>query len=94
LKAKIIKLADEEGLPAILEIEGNKYEVMDCTSYGMMTTEVGKTEEIELVVGLSDETETMADIVRGNPHRESKLEPLGGWAYKAYGRIISVDPVN
>lgn len=94
LEAKIVKLADEEGMPAIIEIKGNRYEVMDCTCYSSIPTEVGKVEEIELVIGLEDETETIDDIFDGNPNKLSKLESLGGWTYKAYGKIISINPVS
>ncbi|MDW6005325.1 hypothetical protein [Vibrio mangrovi] len=90
--AKIIKVADEEGLPTYLEIEGKVYEAMDCIGYQKAVTE-GEIIDVELSVGIDDEDETFEQIFDGNPDCIEELSCTGGWSYKAYGFIKSVDPV-
>ena len=90
--AKIIKAADEEGLPTILEIGGMTYEAMDCISYEKSVNK-GETIGVEFTVGLDDEDETFEQILDGNPAGREELLSTGGWSYKAYGFIKSIDPV-
>lgn len=91
--AKIIKVNDEEGLPIFLEIEGKIFEAMDCICYHNIVT-IGETINVMFTVGVDDEEESFAQIFDGNPESIEDLKCTGGWSYRAYGFIKSVDPVR
>ncbi len=92
MKALIKQIAQDEGLPAIVEIDGNQFEAMDCLGYGGNFTN-GEELEVEFTMGLDDENESWEEIFQGNQKQEKKLVNKGGWSYRALGEIISINPV-
>jgi hypothetical protein len=91
-KAKIISAAEDEGLQATIEIEGKQFIAMDCFGYTCRVKE-GEILDVELEIGLDDRSETWEDIFNGNPAKERKLVQVKDWSYKAYGKIIDLNPV-
>lgn len=41
-----------------------------------------------------DEDESWESMFQSNPQKKMCLEQVKGWEYKAYGKIISVNPVQ
>ncbi len=40
-----------------------------------------------------DEDESWEDIFSGNPEKKLTLQHLSGWSYRAFGVIVSINPV-
>lgn len=80
-------------LEAIIEVAGQRLCVMDDFSSREQATPPGSCIHIRLSpLCLSDET--WEDIFSGNPDKLKRLESLGGWSYRAYGQIKSLDPMT
>ncbi len=93
MKSRIIEIAKDEGMPTIIEIDGIVFEAMDCIGYSTSVSN-GEEIEVELTIGVEDETESNNDILTNNPKQLKKLQSRGGWSYRAYGEIIAVDPME
>lgn len=51
-------------------------------------------EEFEIdLSALLDEEESWESIFAGNPDCHKMLERISGWSYRAFGEVLSVDPV-
>ncbi len=85
----IFKSTEGEYLEAVLEVSGQAITVMD--DFGGPECFRGQEMDVELRVGLEHECESQNEMLDGNPERIKKLEPLGGWAYRAYGIISNVE---
>lgn len=92
MRATMIRPADEEGMDALIEIQGVRLEVMDSLLYHLKA-KPGDEIEVQLKAGLCDEDEDLDAIFTANPQCEKKLTHLQGWSYRAYGEIIALDPV-
>lgn len=80
------------GLEAVVEIDGRRFHVMDEVSDPDAPVAPGSVHEIELsAVCLGDED--WERIFSVNPEKQIGLEHLSGWTYRAYGRIIRIEPV-
>jgi hypothetical protein len=90
-----VKLISTEGpyLEAIIEVQGQRLCVMDEFSVcAASSPTVG--EEIEFDFSpLLDEEEEWEAIFSGNPEERMGLEQLSGWCYRAFGKVVSVNPV-
>ena len=89
-------LVSTEGpyLEAVLEIDGQHYCVMDELTLDVDTMpKVGECFEIEFS-NLLDEDESWESIFRSNSERKKGIEQIDGWKYRAFGQIISIDPVK
>ncbi len=81
-------------LEAIIELNGQSLCVMDeffCFSADSLP-KAGEPCEVEFSPYL-DEDESWEDIFAGNPNKLVLLEQIEGWCYRAFGKIISVNPV-
>ncbi len=85
MKAKILKIAEEEGLATVVEIEGKSYEAMDCIGYGKAGVQNGDVIDINFIIGVYDDDENCESILNGNTEKLKKLICTGGWSYRAYG---------
>ena len=92
MRAKILKVAKEEGLEAIIEIENIAIEAMDCIGYSRHVSP-GDELEVDLTIGLANDNESWDEIFSGNSCCLKKLERLENWSYLAFGEIISIDPM-
>ncbi len=89
------KLISTEGpyLEARIEVDGVVFTVMDEFSVSAQTTpKPGEAFDYEFSAELLDDEEWV-QIFSGNPEGKVGLVPLGGWRYRAYGKVISVNPV-
>ena len=93
MKARVLQIAKGEGLPSVVEIEGISYEAMDCIGYGGSKVSEGDLIEVEFTVGIEDPGESWEGVFNGNPDHIKKLLCTKGWSYRAYGEIISINPV-
>jgi hypothetical protein len=66
--------------------------VMDAFSDEKNSLRAGAEIEIEFSPCLSDE-ESWEDIFSGSSGEKIGFEHLGGWAYRAFGKILSINPV-
>lgn len=90
------KLVSTEGayLEAILEIEGRQYCIMDEITLDAATMpKEGNSFEFEFA-NLLDEGESWEFIFQSNPDKKKCIEQIEGWKYRAFGKIISIDPVK
>lgn len=80
-------------LEAIIEINGVRLCVMDEFSVSVEgTPEPGEEIDFEFSPFI-DEEESWESIFSGNPDGKVGLEPINGWKYRAFGKIISIKPV-
>lgn len=89
-------LVSTEGpyLEAVLEIDGQHYCVMDELTLDVdVMPKAGECFEIEFS-NLLDEDESWESIFCSNPERKKSIEQIEGWKYRAFGQIISIDPVK
>ncbi len=91
MKVKLIA-TEGEHLEAVVELQGKRLCVMDQFSGAATSPKVGEEFELEFNPILDDDEEWEA-IFSGNPEGRSGLEPLGGWRYRAFGKVVSVSPV-
>ena len=89
------KLISTEGpyLEAVIEVQGQRLCVMDEFSVSAATSpKIGEEIEFEFSPFLDEEEEWEA-IFSGNPENRMGLEQLSGWRYRAFGKVVSVNPV-
>lgn len=83
-----------EYLEAIIEVNGQRLTVMD--EFGLFSVDslpkTGELCEVEFSPYL-DEDEAWEDIFAGNSNQLILIEQVEGWRYRAFGKIISVNPV-
>jgi len=80
-------------LEARVEVDGIRLCVMDEFSVDERNIpKPGAEFGFEFAPCLEDE-ESWESIFSGNPHQRIGLEQLAGWRYRAFGRIVSIDPV-
>lgn len=92
----IAKLISTKGtyLEASIEIDGCEYCVMDELTLDVETMpKVGETFEFEFS-NMLDEEESWDSIFQGNPEKKKCLEQIQGWKYRAFGEVISINPVK
>ena len=92
----IAKLLSTEGtyLEALIEINGSEYCVMDeLTLDDLSMPKIGEEFNFEFS-NMLDENESWDSIFQGNPKKKKCIEQIRGWRYRAYGEIISIDPVK
>lgn len=96
MKKLLAKVIATEGpyLQAIVEIEGTVYCVMDELTLDVQSApEKDAQFEIEFS-NLIDESESWESIFNGNPERKKCIEQIEGWKYRAFGEILSINPVK
>ena len=83
-----------EYLKAIIEVNCQRLTVMDEFSHFSADSlpKAGEPCEVEFSPYLDDD-ESWEDIFAGNPDKLILLEQIEGWCYRAFGKIISVNPV-
>ena len=89
------RLISTEGpyLEAVIEACGQRIHVMDEFSVCADTSpNIGEEFDFEFSAFLAED-EKWEDIFSGNPTHRIGLEPLGGWRYRAFGKVISVNPI-
>lgn len=89
------KFISTEGtyLAAIVEIEDISYCVMDeITLSADDMPKPGQYFDFQFS-NLLDEDESWESIFTSNPQKKKCLVQLEGWKYKAYGEVISINPV-
>ena len=92
MKAKFIS-TEGTYLEAIIEIDGNRYCVMDeLTLDADSMPKIGEQFNFEFS-NMLDEDESWDSIFRSNPDKKKCIKQIDGWKYKAYGEIISINPV-
>jgi hypothetical protein len=92
-KAKIISTQGPY-LEAVLEIDGQRYCVMDEFSVDNRY-DPSLEGEIEFEFSnLTDDDETWEETFSSNPNQRIGIEQIAGWKYRAFGKIISIDPVQ
>lgn len=80
-------------LEALLDIEGVRFCVMDEFSVCADTApKPGDVFEFRFSAELAGD-ESWETQFAGNPDQRIGLHPLNGWAYRAYGKVLSVSPV-
>lgn len=93
MRATLIRTAGP-GQEATLRIEGREYRVRDGFSWSAAhAPAIGADFEVEFSA-VVDESWSWEQMFSANPERRIGLQPLGGCAYLALGRIESVDPVR
>ncbi len=89
MKATFIN-TEGEYLQAELEIAGVKIYAMDV--FGGDQCKPGEEIEVELAAGLHYEEETWESMFSGNPKGKKKLEHKGGWSYRVFGVVKTINP--
>ncbi|HEY3301401.1 MAG TPA: hypothetical protein VGJ90_11560 [Methylophilaceae bacterium] len=80
-------------LEAKIEVGGTTLCIMDEFSDDKRNIpKVGAEFEFEFSAYI-DEGETWEFIFSGNPDKKIGIEQLIGWKYRAYGKIVSINPV-
>jgi hypothetical protein len=81
MKAKYISGSGAEGTAAVIEVNGEQYECMDCLGYGRgRGYRPGDVVSVRFVAG---------NIRTGpNAGHVKALESLGGWRYRASGVVV------
>ena len=93
MKARLILGAKEEGESAFVEVGGTTYECMDCLVYSAVGIKDGDHFFAQFSwIDSEDLEESWEEIFSGNPEQELRMVSLGGWSYRAYGKVISIDP--
>ncbi len=70
------------------------YSVMDeFSSDDCSAPCIGDEFDIELSASLLDEDESWETIFLGNLNLRKTLEHIKGWSYRAFGEVVSIDPV-
>jgi hypothetical protein len=91
--AKLVR-TDGPGKAALLQIDGREHGVGDGFSWSAEhAPDIGDEFEVELSAEV-DHSWSWEQMFAANPERRIGLVPLGGYAYRALGRILSVEPVR
>lgn len=92
-QGRLIRTAGQ-GLDAEIEYDGTVYTVMDGWSiYGEPSPAPSETIRFDFLAGLTAMNETWDDIFQGNPSKMIGIHHISHWKYKAYGKVVSVNPV-
>ena len=88
-----VRFISTEGdyLEAVVECNGRQFTVMD--EFSGSELDGGAVIDVEIFPGLLDEGEEWESMFSGNPDRRKDFESIGGWRYRAYGVVVSVNPV-
>jgi hypothetical protein len=92
----LVKLISSNGPggEALLEVSGQTVCVIDEMSWDIRTApKPGDEFEFEFSNEL-DGNESWDDLFGGNPDKRIGIEQIEAWEYLAFGKIISVDPVQ
>jgi hypothetical protein len=82
-------------LKAIIEIGGQAFCVFDEFSVDEPSMPLPGTEfEYEFSNYLDEDDETWEDIFSSNPEQRIGIEQIEGWKYRAYGKVIGINPVR
>ena len=54
---------------------------------------IGDEFDVELSASLLDDDEAWEAMFAGNTDKRKALERVEGWSYRAYGEVVSIDPV-
>lgn len=92
MKARYISGSGAEGTAAVIEVDGEQYECMDCLGYGRgRGYRPGDIFYVGFAAGLVKH-DRKGTLVTGPNERHAKvLESLGGWRYRAYGVLVVGD---
>jgi hypothetical protein len=91
-----VSLVSTEGpwLEASISTPYGTFYVMDEFSIDERSSpRIGDEFDVELSASLLDEDETWEAMFAGNPDRRKCLDQVDGWSYRAFGEVISIDPV-
>ena len=91
----LVNIIQTEGhdLEAVIDVQGCRLRVCDGVSSPEGPLAPGSLVDVDFGwLGLEDAS--WEEVFRRNRERRIGLEPLGGWSYSAYGRVVSVDPVR
>ncbi len=80
-------------LEAMVEVDGRRYCIMDELGVGAPAGTDGSAEFGIEFDALLDDDEEWGAILSSNPERRVGLEPIQGWRYRAFGKVIQVAPV-
>lgn len=93
MKAKFVR-TEGTYLEATLEIKGVQYFVMDELTVNVESMpKIGDIFDFEFS-NLLDEDETWESLFESNPDKKKCIEQISGWKYRAFGEIISINPVK
>ncbi|WGL16670.1 hypothetical protein PVT68_18200 [Microbulbifer bruguierae] len=93
MKAKLLSTKGMY-LEALIEIDGSEYCVMDELTLDVeRMPKEGEIFEFEFS-NMLDEEESWESIFQGNPEKRRCLEQIQGWKYRAYGEVVSINPVK
>ena len=93
MKAKYIDGSGAEGTAAVIEIDGEQYESMDCLCYGRARCyKPGDIIYVAFQTGLVKRDRRGNVLIGENAERRKALESLGGWRYRAYGEVVALPP--
>ena len=84
------KNTEGDYLLAELDINGKPFVVMD--EFGGEWLKDGDIVQVELMNSVSDNL-IWETVFSANPEHKRELEHISGWAYFAYGEIVSVNPM-
>ena len=90
------KLVATEGpyLEATIEINGRTYCVFDEFSVDERSTPMPGAEFEFEFSNFVDEDESWEEIFSSNPEQKIGIEQIDGWKYRAFGRVIGINPVR
>ncbi|MCH7388704.1 hypothetical protein MMO39_15575 [Acinetobacter modestus] len=88
------KLISTQGvyLEAQIEVNDHLYYVYDEFSLYDIKSKINSLFDFEWTIELSDD-ESWDEIFANNSKQKYGLEHIGGWRYRAFGRIVAVHPV-
>jgi len=90
-----VKLIETQGpwLPASIQHGNQLLCVMDEFSIDVrFAPNVGDHFDVELSAMVDDDS-TWEEMFADNPDKKKCLMPIEGWSYRAFGQIVSIDPV-
>ncbi len=93
MKAKIIS-SNGTYLEALIEIEGKEYCVMDELTLDVESMPKEREYFALQFSNMLCDDETWESMFQGNPGNHKCLVQIAGWKYRAYGQIISINPVK
>jgi hypothetical protein len=95
MKARLITVEDEEGGTAVIAIDGVELTAMDCLGYGTSDQPYPKVGDYfkPYFTCLFDDNESVdwKAVFEANPFEEQRLESIGTWSYRAYGKLVQND---
>lgn len=98
MKALLVSVEDEEGGLAVVVVNGMTLHAMDCLGYATSANaypKAGELFEVRFTCLFDDhENQDWDSVFKGNPSEELRMERLGHWSYRAFGRIVGVDGPN